>query len=168
MKLSKSLILIVLMLVCRSSVADDAVEKYALMFNLMIKISQFITWPDGDNATPLKLCLLGGNPFGPQVLDDSPDNTKTHLFNQIGDVDDDCHVLFIAQGKKSSLDYIVKQVSTKPMLTVSELDDFMEYGGMVSLNIVESKIKLNINIEAANKAHLKLDSSLLFIANRQD
>jgi hypothetical protein len=50
------------------------------------------------------------------------------------------------------------------MLTVSDIDEFAERGGMITLNKAKNKIRLEINLDAADHSGLKVSSKLLKIA----
>jgi hypothetical protein len=50
------------------------------------------------------------------------------------------------------------------VLTVGETEDFAEDGGMIAFLVEENKIRFEINLEAADKAKLKISSKLLALA----
>lgn len=51
-----------------------------------------------------------------------------------------------------------------PILTVGETEQFVKDSGMIGFCIEENKIRFNINLEAAEKANLKISARLLMLA----
>jgi len=50
------------------------------------------------------------------------------------------------------------------MLTVGEGDDFPAAGGVIGLVIEDNKVRFDVNLEAAERAGLKISSKLLKLA----
>ena len=51
-----------------------------------------------------------------------------------------------------------------PTLTVSDMDRFIQKGGMVGFILDESRVRFNINLTATQEARLKISSQLLKLA----
>jgi hypothetical protein len=64
------------------------------------------------------------------------------------------------QGLRAVLD----RLQGAAVLTVGDVPGFCENGGMVNLGLAGSKVQLEINVEAAEKAGLHLNSRLLSLA----
>ena len=50
------------------------------------------------------------------------------------------------------------------VLTVGESDSFISLGGMINLAMKDNKIRPEVNLAAAERAHLQISSKLLRIA----
>jgi hypothetical protein len=50
------------------------------------------------------------------------------------------------------------------ILTVGDVPGFCESGGAVNLNVVESRVKLEINVDATARSGLQVSSKLLSLA----
>ena len=73
--------------------------------------------------------------------------------------------VFIGASEKSRLAKIVEDVKNRPVLTVSEVEGFVERsGGMVNLVTGPNRIIMEINREATGQAKLSLSSQLLRLA----
>jgi hypothetical protein len=59
---------------------------------------------------------------------------------------------------------VLASLRGKAVLTVGETEDFAEDGGMIAFLVEENKIRFEINLEAADKAKLKISSKLLALA----
>ena len=77
-----------------------------------------------------------------------------------------CHILFVSTSEKPRLTQILGGLKGSSVLTVGEMDRFTESGGMINFVKVGTKIRFQINNEAAANAKLKISSKLLNLALR--
>jgi hypothetical protein len=56
------------------------------------------------------------------------------------------------------------QTGGSPILTVGEDDDFLQKGGIINLDLKDSKIHLEVNLKAARQVNLEISSRLLSVA----
>ena len=71
------------------------------------------------------------------------------------------HMLFIGRSEKQHLKKALRRLQGWNTLTVGDTEGFAEAGGMVNLVIVENRVGFEINLEAAEKAKLRISSHLL-------
>ena len=64
------------------------------------------------------------------------------------------------------IDELLAGLRHKPVLTVSDADDFTKQGGIIQLRLVDRKIRFEINVDAAERAGLNISSKLLSLATR--
>jgi len=74
---------------------------------------------------------------------------------------DTCHILFIDRSQQPQLGAIVAALRTRNVLTVGDFDGFGRSGGMIRFATVGNKIRLRINLTAAQEANLTISSKLL-------
>jgi len=151
--------------------AEPATEKQ-LKSVFLYNFTMYVSWPpeafDGAGA-PLSVCVLGADPFG-TVLDDTlrgeTVNARKLSARRVSRVDEvsSCQILFISDSEAGELPALLKALAGKPVLTVGEMDQFAEHGGMIELRKVQSKIHLEINEDSAARAGLKISSQLLKLA----
>jgi len=72
-----------------------------------------------------------------------------------------CQVIFVTHSAKQRVEHILDTFSAMPVLTIGELEDFARKGGIVNLKIVDNKVRIEINREAAERVGLKLSGRLL-------
>jgi hypothetical protein len=72
----------------------------------------------------------------------------------------DCHVLFVVEPDRRRMERILEVLSSRPILTVSDLPGF-ETKGMITLTRQDHRIGLRINLAATQEAGLHLSSRLL-------
>ena len=136
------LISTVLMSAAQTRYSTEADIKAAVLFNL----GQFVEWPASAFASaesPLIIGVLGQNPFG-RSLDRAVEGEmiqKRRIVVKYGDTLDaigSCHILFICRSEARRLSDILKALKGKPTLTVSDMGQFAEKGGMVNLVTAET------------------------------
>jgi len=141
--------------------------KAAFLFNF----AKFVEWPANafkDDLSPINLCILGRDPFGP-ALDTLKDKTirgrpiKIKRANKVDDIET-CHILFISASEKGNLKQILDVLRNSYILTVSEIEGFTQMGGVINFIIVNKKVHFEINPAAAEQSRLKISSQLLKLA----
>jgi hypothetical protein len=148
--------------------ASEYQVKAVFLFNFV----QFVDWPAppaADSERPLVIGILGNDPFGP-FLDETVHGERLgsrpiqlRRFHQIADIEE-CHVLFISRSESDRLPEILSVLKNRPVLTVSDGDAFADHGGMIQFVTDKSRIRLRINLEAAQAANVTISSKLLRVA----
>lgn len=149
-----------------------ASSEHQVKAAFLYHFSQFVDWPEGtfkEASSPLTYCTLGEDPF--QGALEASLNGKTvgtrpirvlH-FKQQKDIQG-CQVLFIGPVEKRALSGVLASLKDNAVLTVGESDQFVETGGMIGFLLEDNKIRFEINLEAAERAKLKMSSRLLALA----
>jgi hypothetical protein len=75
-----------------------------------------------------------------------------------------CHILFIRRPDGARLEETLARLKNRPILTVSDVDGFAERGGMIRFVTDRNRIRLQINPESVEAAHLTISSKLLRVA----
>ena len=150
--------------------ANEQLLKVAFIYNF----AKFTTWPAesfSDPAAPIDLCVIGKQEFGTafdsvQGKSVGGRTVNVKYLNTLK-AQDKCHVVFIARSEQSRVPRIVKANQTIQALTVSDVDGFVEEGGMIRLvREPDDRISFEINPKTAEEAGLKLSSRLLNLAKR--
>ena len=147
--------------------APEYQVKAAFLFNF----AQFVEWPPDavpDSAAPLVIGTLGDDPFG-GILDATVRGehlgARAFVVRRFARVEDikACDILFISQSEGNRLEPILAGLENRPILTVSDIDRFAERGGMIGF-VTDRHIRLKINLQPAQAAHLTISSKLLRVA----
>jgi hypothetical protein len=77
-----------------------------------------------------------------------------------------CHLLFICASEKKTVNEIIDLVKDQGVLTVSDIREFLDAGGIVSFVIEDNKVRFDINLTASEKAGLRIRSQLLRLAKK--
>jgi hypothetical protein len=161
-----------LTLACLAVPQTPAFREYEVKAAFLYHFAQFVEWPEEtfkDANSLLTYCTIGDDPFRGSL--DASLNGRTlgarsfralH-FKQPQDIQG-CQVLFVGAEQKKFLPAILASVKGKSVLTVGESERFVQDGGMIGFVLEENKIRFEINLEAAQKAKLKISSRLLALA----
>ena len=144
--------------------------KAALLFNF----AKFVEWPRSAFASrdsPLVIGILGENPFHndleQMIHDKKVDEHPLEIRLLPSPIQaTNCHILFISTSQKQQLPEALRTVKGSAVLTVSETERFTESGGMINFVLEGTKIRFQINNEAASRAGLKISSKLMSLASR--
>lgn len=146
-----------------------AASEYQLKAVFLFNFTQFVDWPPdafGDEASPLVIGVLGTDPFG-ELLDEIVRGERVkgrplvvQRYAHLEDVKA-CHVLFVSVSETARLKDIFAALKSRSILTVGDAEGFARRGGVISFATVDNKIRLKINLEAAQAAHLTISSKLL-------
>lgn len=135
----------------------------------LFNFAQFVDWPAEafpDPQAPLVIGILGKDPFG-SFLDETVQGEtvrgrsfRIDRYRRVEEVKD-CHILFISRSEAKRVDGILAALKGRPILTVSNGEDFDQAGGIIRFILDKSKIRLSVDLEAAQAARLTFSSKLL-------
>lgn len=133
------------------------------------KFVEFIKWPDAvapQKQLLVKVCVYGDSPMANMdpVFEKASSSPVKYSLKTVGSASEaaGCHVVFIGSSKTGEL----SGFTGKPVLTVSDAGGFAERGGMIGFQLIDGKVRYNINNKAFGAAGLKIDAQLLEIANK--
>jgi YfiR/HmsC-like len=151
----------------------DTRRAYALKAATVYRVIEWVEWPSGSFANSnaesvIEIGLLGEIPF-----DDAFDTIagkmvsgRKVVLKRISTPKDalQCQVVFIGASEKGRLTEVLSQLKNRPILTVSEVEGFLEQGGMIDLVPEGNRFVLEINREATREAGLTVSSRVLRVA----
>lgn len=151
---------------------ETAPTEYQIKAAFIYNFAKFVEWPADAFSTdtaPITIGVLGDNVFGDnlertiqnKVINNHP--FAFRAFRSIADITN-CQILFISRSEKKHLPQILGALQKTSTLTVSEMDQFIQSGGMINFVIEEERIHFEINNENAKKSGLKISSKLLGLA----
>lgn len=153
---------------CAMGQIDEYQVKAAFLFNF----AKFVEWPatsfpkPGD---PIVICIAGENPFGDhlkQAIQGKVWEGRTFAILQIVDLPPKsrCQMLFVNSSERQRFRSTVGSLKGSGILTVGDSPGFIDDGGIINLRLEGSKIRFEINVDAAEQAQLSLSSKLLSLA----
>jgi YfiR/HmsC-like len=142
--------------------------EYHLKAVFLYNFAALTEWPSNTFSTadsPLTIGILGKDPFGSalQEVAKKPVNGRKIRILAFQDPVDvsGCQLLFISDSEKDRLPAVLARLSGQPILTVSDIDQFADNGGMIGLLKRKDRIRFEVNLDAARRARLTLSSRLL-------
>lgn len=77
---------------------------------------------------------------------------------------DTCQSAFISASERQALALILEPLQHTPVLTVSDVDGFLEAGGTINLITVANKVRFEVNLDAVRRAGPTISAQLLKLA----
>jgi len=142
--------------------------KAAFLYNF----AKFVEWPPdrfADPQDPLVLCVTGEDPFG-TVLDGivlgKTANGHPLALRRLRREQEarGCQILFVSASERKRLRPLLESLKGTSILTVGESDGFAQQGVMINFILEENRVHFEINVDAAERAGLKISSRLLSLA----
>jgi hypothetical protein len=142
--------------------------KAAFLFNFI----KFVDWPNGVFAgknSPFVIGVIGDGPFGKEIRESLQGKTISGRELQIrkitrpGEIRG-MHALLVCASEVGIMPEVLASVKGTPVLTIGEMDQFGQQGGIINFYLQDNKVRFEINLDAADKARLKISSQLLSLA----
>jgi len=167
---------IVLLLMAGHSVtAQSSVAlEYRNKASFLATFPSFIDWP--GNAfpaaeAPFLVCVLGDFQFGTYLAEVTRSTAAHGRRVEVRWVHKDqelrnCHILFVSRSESKRYAKVLQVVQGADVLTFGETPDFLSAGGALSFSFLNEALQFEVNLVAANDAHLRVSSRLLALARR--
>jgi hypothetical protein len=75
-----------------------------------------------------------------------------------------CQILFVSSSERNRLHPILGDIKTTGVLTVGDTETFTSEGGVINFRIEAGTVRLQVNVDAAELARLRISSKLLSLA----
>src|SRR5262249_20249444 len=147
-----------------SAAQREAQLKAAYLFNFM----KFVEWPPDAVNGGLTVCFTGGDGVYHSLIgniENKKVGNRAMTVRQAKLADDlrGCNALFIEARFLSEARSLLASGKLS-MLTVSDAKDFIHSGGIIELYTDNNRLRFNVNLDNADKAGLRISSSLLQLA----
>jgi len=144
--------------------------EYKVKGAFLLNFAKFTKWPADEFAaddSPITIGIVGQDPFGSaldQLVAGETIGARPIVVKRLAPSEDlsPCQILFIPKSVDAT--NMLKQVASRGVLTVGESDDFLDAGGMIRLLIEDKKVRFEVNLDVAERAHLTVSSQLLKLA----
>lgn len=164
------LALAVLVLPVRASdVSLEQKIKAAFTYNFI----KFIDWPGAEGSEDERefvISVIGEGPINPALdeLEKKEIFGKPLKVRHVDALEEAGHsnVYFINDSARGELDSIFEKARMQGILTVGDMDEFCDLGGIINFVILEDSIHFEINQKEALRAHLSISYKLLNQASR--
>jgi hypothetical protein len=152
-----------------TSFAQTASSEQELTLVFLYNFLKFTEWPNPAASNEMVFCVTSNATFGPELeaisgrtAQNKPVRVK-HL--DLGENITDCHLLYLPQEEKSMrIRAWLKNTENLPILLVSNIGDFLDMGGMITLVDADNRLQFEVDLDHVKRVGLKLNSQLLKIA----
>jgi hypothetical protein len=146
-------------------------KEYQVKAVYLFNFSKFINWPASafDNSrTPIRICVLGKNPFDDfdRLVKGKKVQKRRITVEHLSDYRqaNRCHILFVSKSEKGNQAAILAYTQQYPILTVSDIRNFVVRGGMIQFYIRGRKVRFMIDPETVQEAGIRASANLLRVA----
>ena len=152
--------------------ADKVAQEYAVKAALVYNFARFTEWPAdafNDADEPLRIVVYGHKDLASTFASidgklAAGRRIEVVFANRVGDVAG-CHMLFLAKDKGDMWPQVLKVLTFDPVLTIGEMNGFLESGGTMNLHLDHSKIRFEVNLTEAKKRGIHISSRILKLAS---
>jgi len=137
----------------------------------LYNFGRFVEWPASvtTKSDSFTVCVLGQDPFGPALdatLAGETIGGKSVSAKRISTPQEagSCQILFMSSAEASRLNKIMEALDKGAVLTVSDMPQFSQRGGMIQFVLDGKKVRFEVNLTAVQRAGLTLSSELLKVA----
>ena len=148
--------------------ATEEQVKAVFLFNF----ASFVEWPESTMppaGEPFSICTLGEQPFGAALEEACRGENvfgralSARVVESAAELAA-CQVAFIGRDHDASIADVLAALKRRGVLTVGETDRFASAGGMIRFRIVQSRVRFEIDSQAAEAAGLRVSSHLMKLA----
>jgi hypothetical protein len=152
-------------------VEGQAISAPELTAAFLINFVKFTTWPSDvlQDDDPIVVCVIGND----RVRDALVQLTQSQSVNDhplaverrsLDRPVDGCHVIYGAGLDGKNAQWLIGTAMGRGILTVSDLTDFAQRGGVANFFIDGGRMRFAVNPAAAERARLRISSKLLTLA----
>lgn len=150
-------------------------NEYQVKAAFLYNFAKFVDWPaealGGSNGT-LVIGVIGDDPFGgalDQAINGKTVNGRALVVRRLKWGQDlrFCHILFISASERKHLPQIIQSLRGASVLTVGDMGQFNQEGGIINFVLEASKVRFEINSRGADQAQLRISSKLLALAKNR-
>jgi YfiR/HmsC-like len=142
--------------------------KAAFLYNFV----KFVEWPPDafqGEKSPITLCLFRYDPFGSaldEVIAGQTLNNRRLVVQRINKLPDlkPCQLVFVSDREDKHLPEILNSLEGASALVVGEGEDFAEHRGGIQFFLENKKLRFAVNVDAIQRARLRVSSKLLALA----
>jgi hypothetical protein len=156
--------------VCRLHAQSASIDevKAAFVFNF----TKFVQWPADafPNATsPFVIGIVGGDAVSDslqEIIRGKSVNGHQLQLRRVSATDDlaQLHELFISKSDNIRVSDVVARVSARAILTIGDAAGFCDSGGSIQIDVDDSQVRFEVNLDATQRSRLDVSSKLLTLA----
>ena len=147
--------------------------EYQVKAEMLFRIAEFVNWPAeafSDPDQPFVIAIAGRDPFNSYLMTRA-DAAKIHdrrvaVVQYDAKKHNEYHLIFIEKGEQKHLEDLLAEINGQPVLTVGDTGEFTQHGAHIGFQIIDGRMRFNINLGTAEKSRLQIPAALLRLASR--
>ena len=151
---------------------ESSSAEYRNKATFLAAFPSFVDWPDtafSSVQAPFLICVRGDFSFGTSLAELARGASPHGRRIEVRWVHKDqellnCHIAFISRSESKRYPKLLQILERTGVLTVGETENFITAGGVISFSSERETLQFEVNLIAAETAHLKISSRLLALA----
>jgi hypothetical protein len=168
---SGTISILFLLLSSLAGAQTPALTENQIKAGFLLNFAKFVEWPAdafADPTSPLVLGIVGGDLIGDLLLQAASGKTVNGRAVVLKRFKDDqnltgCNILFVGASEEKRISQILEKLKGSSVLTVGESDGFAQVGGVINFFIDHNKVRLEINLDAATRARLRISAKVIAV-----
>ena len=164
--------LLLISLAPAAAYASNTPAEHAVKAAIAVKITKFVTWPEGALASDgdfIRFCVVEDSHIVEAFSELRKVPIHGRLLKLVVLADPEataanCDVLYLENGSIRRTDIWLQHVADKPILTIGEAGTLGADQSIVNLSLRRKKVRFAINLEASEKSGLTVGAQLLHLA----
>jgi hypothetical protein len=156
----------------RAAEPDLRLSENDLKAALIYNYTQFIEWPAAAFArpnAPFQICIVGNAAIRAALMGLERRQHRGHPISVVQPSGREglaqCHVLYVDNARSfGAATDITGLLGDAPTLTISSASDATENGFAIGFVTRDDRVRWNMNLHVARRAHLKISANLIEIA----
>ena len=169
-------LLVIFLLLSRGRLSYCAVpqtlSEYQIKAGYLFNFTRFVEWPEKAFATttsPIMICIVGDTPLTNPLSDTVVGkvvNGRAVSIKPVKATDElrGCNLVFVSAAQVGGIERILRRAKDMSVLSVGEAPNFAQSGGMINFFVQDNKVKLELNLDAAARANLKISAKLIAVS----
>jgi hypothetical protein len=153
--------------------ADRLVNEYEVKAAFLYNFAMFAEWPReafADAMDPIATCVFGEHNMLTALQDAVQGKTIAWRGIAARKITNEaearkCHMVFFSDSERKRLAPLVAALAGSHVLMVGESNEFLEQGGIINLRLRDSRVRIEINLEAAGRSKCRISSKLIRLAD---
>ena len=150
--------------------ANDRALEYRVKAEFLYNFARFVEWPEGSqdqDREAVVIGILGEDPFGPTLesiihgKNVGGKRLRVKRMEHLAEETGGCHLLFISRSQTQHLAEILRRVQGRSVLTVGDSEGSARRGTVSGFLIEDETVPFEVNLQAAERAGIKINSRLL-------
>jgi hypothetical protein len=147
-------------------------DEYRVKSALICSFARFAQWPAaaaGTDTSVLRVMVLGDQDIQQalRAIDGQKIGSRRIRIEELPRSNDPtgASILFVAEAERDRWSKVQLAAANAPILTIGEMNGFLESGGIINLVRSEKKIRFYVNLDHARAAGMSLSSRILNLAS---
>jgi YfiR/HmsC-like len=151
--------------------AQTALTESQAKASALFNFARYVEWPErafASREAPFVFCVAGRDSLGSgtSALEGRVLNGRQTQFRRVLGIEElrGCHALYIGEPEERRLLPMLRAVAGEPVMTVGDLNSFIDAGGAIGIVLDEGRMRFDINRAALEQSQLRASSNLLRLA----